>query len=177
MGTHVGDDGVRPLWSAHAPTALVTLVLVAACDQLSKLWLLFSFRIADNQPVTLTPFFDVILVWNKGVSYGLLPLEGAGGQWILALIQLTIAAGLWLWLVGHTTALTRFALALIIGGAIGNAIDRVVHGAVADFFLLHLRALGSELSWYVFNLADIAIVAGVLGLLYESLVVDRLSQS
>lgn len=172
MGSPNGFGGVKNLWSTHAPRALVIALLVCALDQASKLWLLWSYDIAIHQPVALTPFLDVVLVWNKGVSYGLLALDSPLGQWSLAAIQLLISGGLWLWFNRADTPLTRHALALIIGGACGNAIDRFLHHGVADFFLLHLRALGSELSWYVFNLADVAIVAGVACLLYESFFID-----
>ena len=106
--------------------------IVALLDQASKVWALHVYDLGARGSVTLTPFFDLVLVWNQGISYGLLPQEGALGR---------------------------------LGGAIGNAIDRVVYGAVADFFSFH--AFGLE--WYVFNIADTAIVAGVVGLLYDSL--------
>lgn len=173
MGSSNGFGGVKNLWSTHAPRALVIALLVCALDQASKLWLLWSYDIAIHQPVALTPFLDVVLVWNKGVSYGLLALDSTGGQWALGAIQLTISLALWLWLNTAPAMLTRLSLALIIGGALGNTIDRFLHEGVADFFLLHLRALGSDLNWYVFNLADVAIVAGVTALLYESVFADN----
>lgn len=163
---------MKRLWSSDAWPSLVVAALVCAIDQASKLWLLFSYDIALHQPVALTPFFDIVLVWNTGVSYGLLSLKGQYGQWLLAFVQIAISIGLWLWLVKAGPGLTRLCLALIIGGAIGNAIDRIAYESVADFFLLHLRGLGSDLNWYVFNLADVAIVAGVVGLLYESIAKD-----
>jgi len=159
-------------WSAGALPALFIIVATCAIDQASKLWLLFVYDIAIHQPVALTPFMDVVLVWNQGVSYGLLPLGNAAGQWLLAAVQLLISLGLWVWLNKTARRTTRLALAIIIGGAIGNAIDRIAYHSVADFFLLHLRGFGSDLNWYVFNLADVAIVAGVACLLYESLVLD-----
>ena len=73
--------------------------------------------------------------------------------------------------------MTALALGLIIGGAIGNAIDRLAYGAVADFVLFHATFGGSRFDWYVFNLADAAIVAGVIGLLYESLIGERAAKA
>jgi signal peptidase II len=94
--------------------------------------------------------------------------NGPFGQW--ALLALTAAAVtlLWIWLARSTSRLMVLSLALIIGGAVGNAIDRVAYGAVADFVLLHLTTASFSFKWYVFNLADAAIVAGVAGLLYDS---------
>jgi signal peptidase II len=82
-----------------------------------------------------------------------------------------------IWLARAGTRLTALALGLIIGGAIGNAIDRLVYGAVADFVLLSITTETSRFDWYVFNLADAAIVAGVIGLLYESLIGDHAAKA
>jgi signal peptidase II len=77
---------------------------------------------------------------------------------------------LWIWLSRVASRLTALSLGLIIGGAVGNAIDRFAYGAVADFALFHLTTASFSFNWYVFNLADVAIVAGVIGLLYETLI-------
>ena len=131
----------------------------------NKAWMLHVYDIGARGTVTLTPFFDLVLVWNQGISYGLLPQEGALGRLGLILFALAASLALAIWLASLTSRLAAVAIGLIIGGAIGNAIDRVVYGAVADFFSFH--AFG--LDWYVFNIADTAIVAGVVGLLYDSL--------
>ncbi len=129
-------------------------------DQAVKLWLLFPFDIEAKGRVTLTPFLDLVLVWNRGVSYGLLTQDGALGRWLLTGLGI-VGAGLfswWLWVTkGRLAALS---LGLVIGGAISNVIDRLAYGAVADFFLFHVGAF----EWYVFNLADAWIVAGAIGL-------------
>lgn len=140
-------------------------ILTLAIDQGQKIWTLFSFDIADRQPVALTPFLDMILVWNRGISYGLLEQDSALGQWGLVAFKVVAVIALSVWLARTTTRIAAVGLGLIIGGAIGNAVDRVVYGAVADFFHFHLGSF----SWYVFNLADVAIVAGVGLLLYEAL--------
>jgi len=116
--------------------------------------------------ITLTPFLDVVMVWNKGISYGLFQQSSAFGRAVLLTIALVTCLILIIWLARSSHRLVAFALGLLIGGALGNALDRFVHGAVADFFSLH--AFGFY--WYVFNLADMAVVAGVALLLYDSIV-------
>jgi signal peptidase II len=94
------------------------------------------------------------------------------GQWALLALKAIAVILLWIWLARTSSRLTALSLGLIIGGAIGNAIDRFAYGAVADFVLFHLTTASFSFKWYVFNLADVAIVAGVVGLLYETLL-DR----
>ncbi len=155
----------RWLWGPLSALGLSVAAIVVLLDQANKAWMLYVYDLDARGTVTLTPFFDLVLVWNHGISYGLLPQEGTLGR--LGLIAFALAASLALavWLARLASRLAAVAIGLIIGGALGNAIDRVVYGAVADFFSLH--AFGLE--WYVFNIADTAIVAGVIGLLYDSL--------
>ena len=131
-----------------------------------------SSIIRARMPVRLTPFLDLVLIWNKGISYGLFQQEGPFGQWALLALKAAAVALLWIWLARTASRLTALALGLIIGGAVGNAIDRFIHDGVADFVLFHITTETINFNWYVFNLADAAIVAGVAGLLYESLVGD-----
>jgi signal peptidase II len=156
-------------------TALgVTVALVAAAaDQAAKLAVLHLLDIASRQPIAVTPFLDLVLVWNRGISYGLLQQEGPLGQWALLAVKVAAVALLWIWLARSTSRLTAAALGLIIGGALGNAVDRLAYGAVADFILFHISTATWSFNWYVFNLADAAIVAGVIGLLYETIVGER----
>ena len=150
---------------------LVVILVTAVADQALKLWLLRVFDIGARQPVRLGPFIDLVLAWNTGISFSLLPQVGPLGQWALLAVKLIAVLLLWVWLSHATSRMTALALALIIGGAIGNGIDRVIHGAVVDFVLFHITTASWTFRWYVFNLADVAIVAGVVGLLYESIVV------
>jgi signal peptidase II len=153
---------------------LATALIVGLLDQASKLWLLYGFDLADRGRVVLAPVADLVLVRNYGISYGWFQWLGGSARWVL--IALTAAAVLFLlaWLARAGSRLSGFALGLIIGGAIGNAIDRVVQGgAVIDFVRLHAVIGGIDRDWYVFNVADAAIVAGVAGLLYESVRPDR----
>ena len=143
---------------------LSVAAIVCVLDQAHKLWMLFSYDIAAHQPVELTPFLEMILVWNRGVSYGLFQQETQLGQWILVGFKVVAVAVLLIWLARAQTKLGAIAIGLIIGGAVGNGIDRIAYGAVADFFHFHVGTF----SWYVFNIADIGIVAGVALLLYEA---------
>jgi signal peptidase II len=148
------------------------LVVAAACcliDQAAKLWLLFGFDLASRPPVRIAPFLDILLVWNTGISYGLFPQDGPTGPWVLLAIKVAAVIFLWVWLARAASRLTAVALGLIIGGALGNGIDRLHWPGVMDFVLFHIETASFSFRWYVFNLADVAIVAGVGGLLYESL--------
>jgi signal peptidase II len=156
---------MRNLWGPLSPLGLGIAALVLLADQAHKAWMLYVYDIGAKGTVTLAPFFDLVLVWNRGVSYGLLAQRTELGRWGLILFAFAAAVALIVWLARTTSSLAAAAIGLIIGGAVGNAVDRILYGAVADFFSLH--AFGFE--WYVFNIADTAIVAGVMGLLYESL--------
>ena len=147
----------------------IVALIVCAIDQGSKLWLLNVFDLANRGIVRLTPFLDFVLTWNTGISYGLFQQESEIGRLILLALKIIGLAVLWIWLARAETRLTALSLGLIIGGGVGNAIDRVAYGAVMDFVLFHVTTANFSFVWYVFNLADAAIVAGVAGLLYESL--------
>jgi signal peptidase II len=134
-------------------------------DQLHKWWMIDIFRIGEKGKVTVTPFFDLVMVWNEGISYGLFKQGSVHGQYALAAFAIAASVALALWMAQFAERLPAIATGLIIGGALGNAMDRLAYGAVADFFSFH--AFGFY--WYVFNIADMAIVAGVCGLLYDSL--------
>ena len=117
------------------------------------------------------------MTWNRGISYGWFQQEGPFGQWALLALKAVAVALLWIWLSRAGSRLAALSLGLIIGGAVGNGIDRLAYGAVADFVLLHIETASWSFNWYVFNLADVAIVAGVAGLLYESLLGDRAAKA
>ncbi|MCK1283641.1 signal peptidase II [Bradyrhizobium sp. 44] len=144
--------------------ALVTLV----ADQASKLWLLNVFDLARRGAVSVTPFFDLVLAWNIGISFGWLQNDGQAAQMALMAVKVLAVVALAIWMARSHTLLATIALGLIIGGAIGNGIDRLAYGAVVDFALFHINIGGNTYNWYVFNLADVAIVAGVAALLYDS---------
>jgi signal peptidase II len=139
-----------------------------ALDQGSKLALLYGFHFIGMSPgdhIPVLPFFDLVMVWNPGISYGLLPAHGFLGTAVLALFSLCAVVGLGWWLWQAQRRLLAVALGLVIGGAIGNLIDRLVYGRVADFFHFYVRGY----DWYVFNIADCAITLGVAALLFDAL--------
>lgn len=155
--------------SRHLRAGLVALVATLLVDQAFKLFMLQVVGMASGQVITVAPVLDLVMAWNHGVSFGLFQQDSLAGQW--ALIAFKAAAvcliGWWLW---HAeSGLTAIALGLIAGGALGNGLDRIMHGAVADFFAFHITTASWQFQWYVFNLADVGIVAGVGLLLYESL--------
>jgi signal peptidase II len=144
--------------------AAVTLLV----DQANKAVMLHVVNIGERPPIRVAPFFELTLVWNRGISYGLFQQHEDWGRYGLVVLSVAAAIGLSVWLWRSATWPICLALGLLIGGALGNAIDRLVHGAVADFVLLYW------IPWfpYVFNIGDSAIVAGVALLLYDSLVVE-----
>jgi len=151
---------------------LAIAALTCMLDQASKLYLVFVVDLA-NHPLRLGPFLDFVLTRNTGISYGLFQTEGPLGQWLLLGFKAIAVVLLWIWLSRSRSRLTALSLGLIIGGAIGNAIDRLAYGWVADFVFFHVSGANWRFNWYVFNLADVAIFAGVIGLLYESLIGER----
>jgi signal peptidase II len=144
--------------------AVVTLII----DQASKAWLLYVFDVAHRGTVRVTSFFDLVLAWNIGISFGLFQNDGHAAQLALMTVKVLAVIALGIWMARSQTRTATIALGLIIGGAVGNAIDRLAYGAVVDFALFHIEIGGNTYNWYVFNLADAAIVAGVIALLYDS---------
>ncbi len=145
-------------------------VLLLIADQVSKWWILEVVRLPEvrNIPlVLLGPVgLDLTMVWNRGVTFGLFSGEGSWNHLVLSLLALVVAGWLLRWLARAETRLVTYALGAVIGGAVANVIDRVRFGAVVDFVDVH--AWGWH--WYVFNLADAAIVCGVLALVVDALI-------
>ncbi len=163
-GAWKGRRRVTPLLRSGLIAAFVALLI----DQSSKLWLLNVFELDRRGAVAITPFFDLVLAWNTGISYGWFQDAGELGQGLLLAMKVVAIIILAIWMTRSQTRIAVVGLGLIIGGAIGNAIDRLAYGAVVDFALLHIQIGGKTFNWYVFNLADAAIVAGVASLLYDS---------
>ena len=147
---------------------IIAAVVTLVADQASKLWLLNGFDLARRGLVKVTPFFDLVLAWNIGISFGWLQNDSQSAQIALMAVKVVAVIALAIWMARSHTRLATIALGLIIGGAIGNGIDRFAYGAVVDFALFHVEIGGNTYNWYVFNLADVAIVAGVAALLYDS---------
>ena len=147
---------------------LLAAAIALILDQGSKMLMLYGLgfvHMAPGRAIPILPFFNLVMVWNPGVSYGLFPASGPLGTALLALFSIAAvgALGWWLWVSDRLTL--TVGLGLVIGGALGNLIDRLVYGKVADFF--HFYGLGYD--WYVFNVADAAITFGVIALLYDAL--------
>jgi signal peptidase II len=156
---------------------LIAAVMTAGLDQAAKLWLLFQYDLAAKGRVYLTPFLDLVMTWNTGISYGLFKQRDAFGRWVLLAVGTGLVVLLWTWLARAQSRLVAVSLGLIIGGAIGNIVDRFAYGAVVDFILFHVTTPHWTFNWYVFNLADAAIVAGVIGLLYGFVRVERAAKA
>lgn len=153
--------------STRITFGLLVALLVLVADQVSKTWVMnwvMGFT-QDMGPALypVAPFLDVVALWNRGISYGLFQ-QGDTGRWVLVAVKVVAALLFTVWLTRSHRRLEALALGLLIGGALGNAVDRVVYGAVFDFISLH--AFGYR--WYVFNIADVAVVVGVALLLYDA---------
>ena len=144
---------------------VLAALLVLAADQTSKWWVLEVLHLPDRGQVAVLPWLSLTMVWNQGVTFGLFHQDGAWGPWLLAGVAVAVVVALAVWLRRAESALVAASLGTIGGGAIGNVIDRLRFGAVVDF--LHAHAYGW--SWYVFNVADAAIVCGVAALVLDGL--------
>jgi signal peptidase II len=146
--------------------------LVFAADQTSKQWILHVIDLPErgNVPV-LAPVLDLTMVWNHGVTFGLLQAHGGLGQVVLAAVAIAVVAGLFVWLRRAESTLVAASIGAIAGGALGNVMDRARYGMVVDFIHVHWGA--TELFPFVFNVGDSAIVLGVGALLLESVLAPR----
>jgi len=155
---------VKPPWLG----GIVALAVVSA-DQIAKAAVLSRADHLAAYPEPLTPFLDLTLRWNRGISFSLFSRDSASGEAALLAFTLAATALLAWWLSRSRSGLPAAGLGLIIGGALGNAIDRIVHGAVVDYLDLH--AFGRH--FFVFNLADAAINIGVALLIVDLLPIQR----
>ena len=156
--------------AAPLRTGLAFAAILLIADQASKFWILEILELPTLRNVAVVEFgpigLDLTMVWNRGVTFGLFSGGGAWNHLILAGLALVVSGFLLRWLSRSETRLVTYALGAVIGGAIGNVIDRVRFGAVVDFMDVH--AWGWH--WYVFNVADAAIVCGVLALVVDALI-------
>lgn len=120
-------------------------------------------------PYPLLPVLNIVMVWNPGVSYGLFPADSDLERWILVTFALLVSAALVYWLWRVTDKVLAIALGFVIGGALGNVIDRILYGAVADFLEFHAGGF----HWYVFNVADAGVVVGVALLVVDAFLDGR----
>jgi signal peptidase II len=155
---------------------LIAAAIGLVADQGSKLFMLYAAGFAHMPPGTaipVLPFFNLVMVWNPGISYGLFPASSWLGTAVLVTVELVAVAGLTWWLWGSTSRALTAGFGLIIGGALGNLIDRLLYGKVADFF--HFYGFGYD--WYVFNIADLAITLGAVAIIYDVLKPEGESQA
>ena len=149
-----------PLVRAGLILAAITIV----ADQASK-WLLQGMLLKQGTVEVIPGFFNLVMVWNTGISFGMLGGAGVLPPWVLSAIAVAICIALFFWLRAARSRWTASAIGLVIGGAIGNVVDRARWGAVFDFADFYI----GRWHWPAFNVADAAIVIGVLMLLGESL--------
>jgi signal peptidase II len=148
----------RPLARGLAIAALIVVL-----DQLTKWWILERIMLPPRL-IEVTPFFNLVLTWNRGVSFGMFNTDSPLNVWLLPLVAIVIIVMLVAWLSRAERPILVVALGAVIGGAIGNLIDRIRFGAVADFLDVH--AFGYH--WPAFNIADSAITIGVAVLIFNS---------
>jgi signal peptidase II len=144
---------------------VVAALVVLAVDQTSKWWILYRLELPDIGQLVVLPVLNFTMVWNRGVTFGLLNGFGGWSYLVLAGVAFGVVVALGMWLRRAESPVVAAALGAIVGGALSNVLDRLRYGAVVDFIQAHLGAW----SWYVFNLADAAIVCGVATLLLDSL--------
>ncbi|MEE2667840.1 MAG: signal peptidase II [Pseudomonadota bacterium] len=134
--------------------SLITLFI----DRISKNEILSIFEENNLEKIFINPFLDLFLVFNTGISYGLLSGESSFQKWLLIIVSVSIVAFLLVWTKDSTSRLVNISISFITGGALGNILDRILYGGVIDFISLH--AYGYY--WYIFNIADVFIVFGVI---------------
>lgn len=157
MGAAENNDAAAVRGFAPVPLGLGIAALVLVLDQISKLWLIYGTDIRLTYPWPVLPWLDLTVVWNYGISYGLFQQHSDLGRWVLTAFKIGAAIFLTFWLKKTDGRIEAAGIGMIIGGAVGNAIDRILHGAVFDFAHFHV----GNFSWYVFNIADAGIVVGV----------------
>jgi signal peptidase II len=159
--------------TSFLPLGVIAALLVLVADQASKWWILNVLDLPDLRQVVLLPVLNLTMVWNHGVTFGLLNGLGDWGHVILAGVALAVVVALGFWLRRAESRTMAVAIGAIAGGAVGNVIDRVRFGGVVDFIHAHVATPWGDLSWYVFNVADAAIVCGVAALILESMLSKR----
>ncbi len=144
---------------------ITAAIVVLAADQASKWWILDIVHLPEAGQIVVLPVLNLTMVWNRGVTFGLFNGFGEWSAVLLTVVALAVVTALGIWLRRAESRLVAIALGAIGGGALSNVIDRLCFGAVVDFIHFHI----GDLSWYVFNVADAAIVCGVAALVLDSL--------
>lgn len=155
---------MTPTAARNLKIGAIVAAVVIALDQATKAWALATLFV-DGRIVAVMPSFNLVAVWNRGVSFGLLASDAPATPYLLAAFAIAVAAGMTVWLARAETRLARIGLALVVGGALGNVIDRFRFHAVVDFIDLYW----GPYHWPAFNVADSAITIGVVALLLDSI--------
>ncbi len=152
----MAKNGLRWIWIS---------LLVIILDQVSKLWM--DSNLFFNQPVNLLPFFDLRLLYNEGAAWSFLANAGGWQRWFLSGLSLVISGVLVVWLIRleRQQIWLAIALSLVLGGALGNLIDRVIYGHVIDFIDIYYQ----QWHWPAFNIADSAISIGAVMLVIDAI--------
>jgi signal peptidase II len=145
--------------------SLVLIGMIVGLDQITKFLILEHFAFTQT-PTPIFPFFNLVLAWNRGISFGLFHSFPEWGYWGITIVVIIVTIGLIMWLLKVRKPWNRLALSLIIGGAVGNIIDRILRGAVVDF----LDIYWGSWHWPAFNMADSAITIGISILIYRTLI-------
>lgn len=159
-----GEPGRRGSSGLTVALAIVVILL----DQLTKWWIV-SVVMQPPRVIEITPFFELVLAHNRGVSFSLLRLDAAWGPWVLSAFAVAVVVWLFLWQRRAGSRLLSAAVGLVMGGALGNVVDRLHAAAVTDFIEVHAAGY----YFPAFNLADSAITVGVVLLLLEALFSQR----
>jgi signal peptidase II len=147
--------------------ALKTALGCLALDQATKFLVVEWLDLGSHQEIAvLPPFLQFRMAWNEGINFGLLSQSHETGRWLLIALALAISIWIWRWAAREATnKRAQVSAGLVVGGALGNVIDRILYGAVADFLNMGLPGFDNPFS---FNVADIAIFVGALGLVLFS---------
>ncbi|AEV36010.1 Lipoprotein signal peptidase [Pseudovibrio sp. FO-BEG1] len=157
------------VWGHHSSLVLLLAIVGLVVDQIAKFWAVGHFSVGGIPPISVGPFLDLVLVWNKGVSYGLFQQTTEIGRWGLAAFTVAASVFIWFWSARAINRLEAICLGLVLSGALSNGFDRLYYGQVVDYLYFHV----GEFSWYVFNLADAWIVIGAAGLLLDTLFIGK----
>ncbi len=145
--------------------ALGLAAVILVLDQMTK-WIMVQALTSAGHAIEVTGFFNLVLVYNRGVSFGFL---GTVPAWVLIVVSLVIVVGLVIWLWRQSRRLPSIGIGLVVGGALGNVIDRLHAPGVIDFLDVHVYGY----HWPAFNVADAAITIGIGLILFDSLFLDR----
>ena len=147
------------------PFGIIVALTVLILDQISKHWMLHAYKLPERAPVEITPFLNMDMVWNTGISFGMLGEFGVSNAMALIILAVFICAALVAWMAKIDDRFLTRAIGMVLGGAMGNIVDRYHFGAVFDFIDLHI----GNYHWPAFNIADAAIVIGVGLIILDSI--------